>query len=411
MIGNGLKDTSRFYVIGINYKKSDAAVRGKFAINQEQYANILKLAPTFGVYEFFILSTCNRTEVYGFSEDVQTFISLLCTQTEGDAATFSTLSYIKNGTEAIEHFFSVGAGLDSQILGDYEIVGQIKSAVKFSKDHGFISTFIERLTNSILQASKIIKNQTALSEGTVSVSFAAVQYIKEKVSNISEKRILLIGTGKIGRNTTKNLIDYLGTRSITLINRTEEKAIQLAKDLALQYGTLDNLLTHIAKADIIIVSTNAASPTILHQHVAGLNKKLIIDLSIPYSVESSVKHLSNITLVNVDELSRLKDETFKKRLKEVPKVQAIIKDHIQEFWEWLNMRKHVPALKAVKTKLSQITNCPFYLQLSLKEPNLPPKEKIQHVIDGMATKMRKQQHQPGCYYIEAINEYISISSN
>src|SRR5215208_105583 len=126
------KNISNFFVAGINYNKSDASVRGQFAIGNEQYANILEKAALQGLNEIFILSTCNRTEIYGFASNSQQLVELLCSETTGNLDTFKCLAYIKNGKQAIEHVFQVGAGLDSQIMGDYEIVSQLKSAVKFS---------------------------------------------------------------------------------------------------------------------------------------------------------------------------------------------------------------------------------------------------------------------------------------
>ncbi|MHA4807974.1 glutamyl-tRNA reductase [Flavitalea flava] len=409
---NKASDISGFFIAGINYKKTDAAIRGQFAISTEQYEKLLTLAPSYHLNELFIVSTCNRTEIYGWAEHASQLIDLLCTQTTGNAETFTELAYIKNGPAAIEHLFQVAAGLDSQILGDYEIVGQLKQAVNFARERNFIGPFTERLANCVLQSSKSIKNQTALSGGTVSVSFAAIQFIKEKIKDITGKKILLIGTGKIGRNTCRNLVDYLNTREITLINRSEEKAISLADEMGISYAPLDQLATHAAAADIILVATNAEQPTLLHKHLENKGVKLIIDLSIPCNVEKSAGELSNITLVNVDELSKLKDETLQKREREVPKARGIIDSHTIEFMEWHEMRKHVPVLKAAKTKLKELHSCPLYSRLS-GEP-FPSKsnsdEHIQRVINGMATKMR-QHNQGGCQYIEAINEYIATGTN
>ena len=195
------------------------------------------MAPQYGIKELFVLSTCNRTEIYGFAENAANLCELLCTQTQGSLANFIEMSYIKNGRQAIEHLFDVAAGLDSQILGDYEIIGQIKQSVKFSKQNNFIGAYLERMVNGVLQSSKAIKNTTELSGGTVSVSFAAIQYIKEHITNLADKKILLLGTGKIGRNTCKNLVDYLQTKNITLINRTETKAAELATELGLKLCT------------------------------------------------------------------------------------------------------------------------------------------------------------------------------
>jgi glutamyl-tRNA reductase len=404
---NQIKDISKFWVSGINYKKADALTRGQFAIQDEQYATILQEARAIGLNELFVLSTCNRTEVYGFADNASQLVDLLCNQTTGSKEIFLESAYIKNGHEAVEHLFNVSAGIDSQILGDYEIIGQIKTAVKFAKIHGCINIMLERLINTVLQSSKAVKNQTELSGGTVSVSFAAIQYIREHVKNIREKKILLLGTGKIGKNTCKNLVYYLKTKNITLINRTAEKAIELANELELKYAPINQLPEQISQSDIILVATDSAEPTILSSHLKDEKHKLIIDLSIPHNVESSANQLSQITLINVDQLSKMKDETLAKRETEIPKARTIIAEHIAEFTEWHEHRKHVPVLKAVKNKLKEIHNNPLFIPLY---NSTHTEEKIQRVINGMAYKM-KEQNQRGCQYIEAINEFIATGAN
>ena len=410
MTRNKSIDLSKFFVVGINYKKTDDLVRGSFAISEQQYENLLTLAPSYGLNEIFVLSTCNRTEIYGFAEDAGQLIDLLCAQTTGSKEIFSELAYIKSGVPAIKHLFNVGAGLDSQILGDYEIVGQIRRAVKFAKDKKFVHSFLERMVNAVLQSSKVIKNQTAISDGTVSVSFAAVQYIKEKVADIAGKKVLVLGVGKIGRTTCKNFIDYLGLSNITLINRTEEKAADLANELALQYASMDQLDQQVGDADIILVATNAAEPVIIKNQLKNKGSKIILDLSIPYNVEKEAGDLPGITLIGVDELSRLKDETLQKRIGEIPKAKAIIAKHMEELMEWHEMRKHVPVLNAVKIKLKEIHTSPLFVQPSSTTTFMnDTDEKIQRVINGMATKMRRQ-NQRGCHYIEAINEFMGSTN-
>lgn len=425
---------SKFFIAGINYKKTDASVRGQFAVSSEQYFNILQLAPQYGISECFILSTCNRTEIYGFADDVCQLINILCSQTTGSKSTFVQLCYTHKGADAVQHIFEVGAGLESQILGDYEIIGQIKMAIKVARQHNFLGSFTERLVNSVLQSTKVIKNQTALSGGTVSVSFAAVQYIKRNVLNIANKNILLVGIGKIGRNTCKNIVDYLGVTNLTLINRSEDKAAELAGELCLQYAHIDNLAANIKSADIILVATNAAEPVVLSTHLQGCGEKLVIDLSIPYNVEVAAGELPNVTLINVDELSKLKDETLQKRESEVPKAKFIIAGHKAEFLEWNEHRKNAPVLRAVKQKLFDMHKCQMFLSaystvsttsditLSVTTENTVLSSgdpcsilamnqfAIQKVIKNMAVKMRKQ-HQPGCSYIEAINDFITSHRN
>ena len=406
---NCYQNISQFFIAGINYKKSDASIRGQYAINAEQYAALLQYASGAGLNELFVLSTCNRTEIYGFAANVNQLMDVLCSQTNGDKATFKKLAYVKNGLDAIEHLFEVAAGLDSQILGDYEIVGQIKTAAKFAKEHGFIGAFTERLVNSVLQSSKLIKNHTELSGGTVSVSFAAVQYIRNRVKNVSKKNILLLGVGKIGRNTCKNLVDYLSTNNITLVNRTAEKAQELSSELGLQFASLSDLSNQIKKADIILVATNASEPTILKSHLESQGDKLIIDLSIPYNVEEAAQQLPNVQLVNVDELSKLKDETLKKREAEVPKAKAIIAELMNEFTDWYQMRRHVPLLKAAKSKLKEIHANPLFVT-SIITCNKEADARIQRVINDMASKIRIK-NQGACHYIEAINSFITAGKN
>ncbi len=430
------QNIDNFFVVGVNYKKTDASVRGLFAISGDQYNEILSNARVGTVNSFFILSTCNRTEIYGFAGAHNELTELICSVAAGDRNMFESLSYVKNGNAAVSHLFHVASGLDSQILGDYEILGQIKNAVKSAKQHNCVGSVLERMVNSVLQASKAIKTHTGLSGGTVSASFAAIQYIREyfegvsvtpamkcpstqavmtggsthgKNAEIADKKIVLLGTGKIGRATSRNLVDYLDTRNITLVNRTEEKAASIATELGLRSAPIENLAAELASADVIVISTNAAQPVVLKEHLEGLGDKLVIDLSVPCNVEVSAQTLPGITFVDVDMLSRIKDETLQKRIGEVPKAVSIIKEHMAEFEQWYSMRKHVLVLREVKSKLKKIYIDPVLLG---HNDNLCPTflhgqdEKIQKVINMLATKIRRD-NTPGCNYIQAINEFIA----
>jgi glutamyl-tRNA reductase len=399
-------EMNQFFVAGINYKKTDAAIRGEFAIGTEQYISLLQKAGKAGLSELFVLSTCNRTEIYGVAPDADTLVNLLCDETAGDVTTFRQLCYIKQGNEAIEHIFSVGAGLDSQILGDYEIVGQMKLAVKVAKENGLIGSFMERLFNTVLQSSKTIKNETTLSSGTISVSFAAIQFLKEQIAETSGKKIVLLGTGKIGRNTCKNLIDYLDTKNITLINRTDEKATALANELGLYAAAYTDMEKEVNAADIVIVATNAEKAVITKESLLHSGPKVLVDLSIPNNIEPAAGSLEHIILVNVDDLSKINDKTLQKRQAETPKALAIIQTHIQEFREWFSQRKHVPVLRAVKQKLHDMHSCSLFC--AANPGSLVDTAAIQKVVNTVAIKMRSQ-HQPGCYYIEAINDFMTIN--
>jgi len=403
----------QFYAAGINYKKTEASIRGQFAIGTDQYRALIADAKQAGIAEVMVISTCNRTEIYGLANSAKALVNLLCSKTTGSVETFNQLSYIKKGIEAIEHLFSVGAGLDSQILGDYEIIGQIKQSFKFAKEHGSIGGYMERLVNSVIQASKSIKNNTQLSGGTVSVSFAAIQFLKDHVENISDKKILLLGTGKIGRNTCKNVVDYLNNTNITLINRTEDKAKELADELNLRVGSYELIEHEIKAADVIIVATNAEKPILNKEQFINSSRKVLIDLSIPNNINPTCKELEHISLVNVDDLSKINDATLQMRIDEVPKAKAIINEHIAEFNEWHAMRKNVPVIKAVKSKLIEMQGCGMFINYSNNHHATSSADcntLIQKVISNMAQNMRKE-NKGGCNFIEAINEFMAISAN
>ena len=341
-----------FYVIGISYKKADAKLRGLFNLSPTKKANLLNQAKSLEIEGLLTTSTCNRTEVYGLVKEPSILVNLLCENTDGNKESFDKVAYTFKNQEAISHMFNVGAGLDSQILGDFEIISQLKLSAKISKKYNLLDAFLERLVNSVLQASKRIKNETKLSTGATSVSFASVQYILNSVSKINEKNILLFGTGKIGRNTCENLIKHTKNEHITLINRTLEKAEKLAGKFKVLAKNYSQLQEEIAKADVLIVATGAQNPTIDKELIVSEKDLLILDLSIPKNVSENVKKLPNVELIHLDELSSITDKTLKERKNQIPAARTIISEIQDEFETWLENRKFAPTIKALKEKLS-----------------------------------------------------------
>ena len=343
------------YNIGVSYRKADAHTRGRYSLSKQNQIDLLKEAKSIGFDGVFILSTCNRTEITGFAEHPFQLIQLLCKYSGGNVEEFAQISYVYKSNEAVNQLFRIGTGLESQILGDYEIVGQLKLAFKLAKKYDTINAHLERLLNLVLQASKKVKNTTQLSSGTTSVSYAAVQFIIQNVPNYDQKNILVFGLGKMGKHTCKNLAQYTKNKSVCLINRTEEKAISFVKThSSIRNSSISNLTQEIAKSDILIVSTGSDTPTITKQHISPEKEILILDLSMPENVETSVNQFENVTLVNVDELSKITLETLSKRQNEVPKAEKIIEVYKEEFNDWLNNRKLVPAINALKESLESI---------------------------------------------------------
>ncbi|MCM4155081.1 glutamyl-tRNA reductase [Gramella sp. AN32] len=340
-----------FYTIGLSYKKADAEIRGHFSLDENGKYSLLKQAKAEGIHGILVTSTCNRTEIYGFAQHPFQLIKLLCEHTHGTVEEFEKVAYVYKNKQAISHMFKVGTGLDSQILGDFEIISQLKIAFVRSKKLGLVDAFLERLVNAVIQASKRIKNETEISSGATSVSFASVQYILKNIEDIASKNILLFGTGKIGRNTCENLVKHTRNNHITLINRTKDKAEKIAGKFDLSVKDYADLQAEIRNADILIVATGAQNPTISKELIYSKKKLLILDLSIPKNVSDDVSDLENVELIHLDHLSQMTDETLEKRKQFIPQAKEIITEVEGDFNKWLETRKFAPTIKALKKKL------------------------------------------------------------
>ena len=354
MTQNTTQKETYFYTIGISYKKADADMRGLFSLDEEHQECILKCAQEEGMEGLAIISTCNRTELYGFAQNPFQLIQKLCTHCKASLEDFEKVGYIYKNKEAINHLFHVGTGLDSQILGDFEVISQLKKSFSLAKKYNLINAYMERLLNCVIQASKRIKNETELSSGATSVSFASVQYILQNVTDISQKNILLFGTGKIGRNTCENLIKHTQNEHITLINRTKEKAQEIAERFNVLVKDFDTLKQELTQTDVLVVATGSKTPTITKEMLPKDREMLVLDLSIPKNVAPEVQELDKITLIHMDYLSQMTDDTLERRKEFVPQAQQIIEEIKTEFDQWLQNRRFAPIIQALKQSLETI---------------------------------------------------------
>ncbi len=362
MENNNIARHHYFYAVGLSYKKADAEIRGEFSLDAFAKTRLLEQAKREGIESLIVTSTCNRTEIYGYAEHPFQLIKLICENSQGSVEAFQKVGFVYKNQEAINHLFRVGTGLDSQILGDFEIISQIKTSFAESRSFGLINTFLDRLINAVIQASKKIKNETEISSGATSVSFASVQYIIKNVEHIGTKNILLFGTGKIGRNTCENLVKHTKNEHITLINRTKDKAEKLAGKLNLIVKDYSELHLELQKADVVVVATGAQNPTI-DKAILNLKKPiLILDLSIPKNVNENVKDLEGVTLIHMDHLSQMTDETLENRKAHIPAAEAIIEEIKAEFVVWTKARKFAPTIHALKQKLNAIKDSELNFQ-------------------------------------------------
>ncbi|WP_339711274.1 glutamyl-tRNA reductase [uncultured Kriegella sp.] len=377
-----------FYTIGLSYKKADAKVRGDFSLDPIAMERLLVQAKAQEIDGLLVTSTCNRTELHGFAQHPFQLIKILCDNTEGTLEEFQEVAYVYKNNEAIAHLFRVGTGLDSQILGDFEIISQLKQSFNRSKKLDIANPFIERLCNSVIQASKRIKNETEISSGATSVAFASVQYILKEVPNISEKNILLFGTGKIGRNTCENLIKHTKNPHITLINRTKDKAERIAGKFNLTVKDHGDLQAEIRKSDVLVVATGAQLPTISKELIYTKKPLLVLDLSIPKNVSDDIATLDNVTVIHLDQLSRMTDDTLERRKQFIPQAEIIIDEVMSDFTQWLETRKFAPVIKALKRKLKTMKEEELDYQ-SKKSSDFDP-EQADIISNRIIQKITKQ---------------------
>ena len=347
--------TANFAVLSVSFEKADAETRGKFAFFDENVKNFVNEIHDQNMGDAFVVSTCNRTEIYTTTQNYLLIAELYCKTIGVSLTEFMQYVNILKHEEALNHLFRVAAGLESQIIGDFEIIGQIKNAYhRFKKEKKNSNPFLERAINSAIQISKRIKNETGISNGAASVSYAAVHYILKNQTQISDKNILLLGVGEIGQNTVENLVKHVYKPRVKVANRTSEKAEKIAEKYNIPQISFDNLHEELADTDILIVATGAQHPIINKTHFPNGKETLVIDLSIPNNVEKNVTENTNVSLVDVDQLSLHISETMLQRQKEIPKAEEIIKEMTKDFVEWEKKRKLAPNIHHFKAALKKM---------------------------------------------------------
>lgn len=403
---------SRFSVCGISYQKTDAATRGLFYITEAEKLKMLEKAKEAGVRSLFILSTCNRTEIYGYVPSPEVLETIFTGIKNIDPELFDQKKYIKKGEPAMEHLFSVAAGLDSQILGDYEILGQLKQSIAFSQQHDMIGPIMDRTINFALQASKKVKTATSLSSGTTSVSFAAIEWLKKNVE-MSGKKIALIGLGKFGSTVGKNLKHYFPLADILVSNRTDEKAESFAAHHRLTFIPYRQLNMVVNTADIIIVSTQAAEATVTSDFLIDQKPRIFLDLSIPSNVDKEIANVAGQQVVDVDAISLIQQYTLEKRRLEIPKARQILAGMLKEFASWLSSYSHAPLVREMKDKLFTLSRnsarcemaSAYEQELHLAHDDYSIKKTISRLAVNLRTKNEK-----GCQLIEAYNHFLNHSA-
>ncbi len=336
-----MSSTEKFFsVLSVNHKKTPLAIRNQFAFTPTQIVDLYQSFAESDRIQFVILSTCNRTEFYFSGIDEGYFISLLAKHANIDIDTALQYIVVSHNETAIKHFMCVAAGIESQILGDYEIVGQIKKAFAVAKSHGQLNGMVEKIFTFALAASKEIKNHTSISDGTASASFFVIHLLKQFLQLEHKKYALtLLGLGKIGINTLKHLQTHLPNIDVCIVNRNDEKAMSLSREYGTRYTHFNQQQDALQQAHILVVATGASTPIIFPEHIANTPIEYIFDLSIPSNVAEQVKEMPGVRVINIDNLSELVNETFKSRKEQLPQALSIINQYYVDFFVWKERRR------------------------------------------------------------------------
>ncbi len=351
-----------FTLIGINHWDAPVEIREKFSLDDSRKQLLIDGARREGIESVFVISTCNRTEIIANEATTRELIRLLTTYSNGNLDEFHKYGFELEGERAIEHLFKVATGLDSQILGDLQIVKQVKEGYELSAAEGMISGELHRLMQHVFRAHKRSRNETSLGQGAATVAYAAVRFATQTFDNLTDKNILLVGTGKIGKVTCKNLIS-LGAAKLTLINRTRDKAEFVAGRFNLEVADMKNLPEQIADADLVIVATASTKPVIRSEHMHPSMErpkfKVMLDLSVPRNIDPNVATLDFVDVANMDMLGDVTDEAYRTREKEIPLVKKIVDQEFSDYKLWLNEQRVVPTIKALTQKFESIREDEF----------------------------------------------------
>ena len=357
----GIKE-AHFFLTGLSHKTADVEIREKLSFPPEKSAAILKgICSITGVTECVVLSTCNRTEIYTVlsdtGENVQQAIERFIIETSGADDSISSFFYRYTGKEVIEHLFRVSCGLDSMVLGEPQIFGQVKEAYSAACDHNCTGPGLNRLFHHAFQVGKLIRNTTSIGRGTVSVSVAAVELAKKTLGSLKGRSALLIGAGKIGEFCSKQLVKS-GLKHLYISNRTARRASELAKKLSAEAIPFEQVIARGAEVDILMTSVTSDRPIFSASDFfspSGSRKKplLLIDLGVPRNIRADTS-CSTVTVYNIDDLEHVVLDNLGRRKNEVKKAEAIIREEVEEYRGWLVERDVIPVIRGLRKQCETI---------------------------------------------------------
>ncbi|MBT2688110.1 glutamyl-tRNA reductase [Bacillus sp. ISL-47] len=371
-------------VVGLNYKTAPVEIRERLTFNSSQLGDAMKtLNDKKSILENVILSTCNRTEIYAVVDQLHTgryyIKEFLAEHFNMDQNEFSPFLFIYEEEGAIEHLFKVACGLNSMILGETQILGQVRSSFLEAQSENTTGTVFNHLFKQAVTLAKRAHSETEIGANAVSVSYAAVELAKKIFGTLENKHVLILGAGKMGELAIQNL-HANGASKVTVINRTYEKAQDLASRYAGEAKTLDELQNALMDADILISSTGAKEFVITKGMMTNVEKMrkgkplFMVDIAVPRDLDPKLAELDSIFLYDIDDLEGIVEANLQERKKAAEKIQLMIEGEIVDFKQWLNLLGVVPVISALREKALAIQS-ETMTSIERKLPHLSDRDK------------------------------------
>ncbi|WP_059171307.1 glutamyl-tRNA reductase [Bacillus sp. FJAT-27445] len=371
-------------VAGINYKTAPVEIRERLTFKQEDLREAARtLKGKKAILENVILSTCNRTEIYAVVDQVHTgryYMKEFLAEWFGlEQSEFSPFLFIYEGDGAVEHLFNVACGLNSMILGETQILGQVRSSFFLSQEEGTTGTVFNHLFKQAITVAKRGHAETDIGANAVSVSYAAVELAKKIFGSLEDKHVLIFGAGKMGELAAQNLHGN-GVGSVTVINRTFEKAQQLASRFGGRAKLLSELQCSLVEADIVISSTGSDNFVITKETMDQVEKLrkgkplFMVDIAVPRDLDPRISELNNVFLYDIDDLEGIVEANLQERKKAAAVIMMMIEKEIVDFKQWLGMLGVIPVISALREKAHEIQSDTM-TSIERKLPHLTDREK------------------------------------
>ncbi len=350
-------------LIGLNHKTAPVEIRERLTFGGDSRAPFVLIRGLPSVKEFIFLSTCNRVEVLITTNDpgqAEREIKQIFTESNGiSLADFEPCLYTYRGTEAVEHLFRVAASLDSMVVGEPQILGQIKTAYRQATEEKISGVILSRLLHRTFSVAKRVRTETGIASHAVSISFAAVELARKIFGDLKGKRTMLIGAGEMAELAAEHLISN-GVTEILVANRTLERAIDLARRFNGQAVSLDEICDQLSKVDIIISSTGAQGLILRYENVKGVmrarkNRPLfLIDIAVPRDIDPRINEIDNIYLYDIDDLKGIVEQNKAERQKEALQAERIVEEETIKFAHWLTTLDITPVIVSLYQKAEQL---------------------------------------------------------